>query len=175
MVVILPICAQSVKIELFHCALEGMIMAVRISPLWWPVWAVFSPVLATRMWRHNRVFRENRRRAEELNRHRIDTAQALDLPELDFLELTVLVEERTGVGFRGDPGVSYLLKTDRGVLLFDLGFGPDTPTLTHNAAKLDARWDRVDVVAISHLHPDHMGGTMLTGRDQCESLMSWRR
>ena len=36
---------------------------------------------------------------------------ALELPELDFLELTVLVDEKTGEGFRGDPGVSYLVRT----------------------------------------------------------------
>ena len=36
-------------------------------------------------------------------------------------------------GFRSDPGVSYLVKTDLGALLFDVGFGPDSPTLSHNA------------------------------------------
>jgi hypothetical protein len=36
----------------------------------------------------------------------------------------------------GDAGVSYLFRTDRGALLFDVGFGPERPALEHNAAKL---------------------------------------
>ncbi|MCH5373855.1 MAG: MBL fold metallo-hydrolase [Planctomycetes bacterium] len=106
----------------------------------------------------NRVFKANRRRAEKLNRQRIDQAHALDLPELEFLELTVLVDEKTANGFRGDPGVSYLVTTDLGSLLFDVGFGPDSPTFSHNAIKLGVDFSAVDAVVISHLHPDHMGG-----------------
>ena len=133
-------------------------MAVRISPLWWPLWAVSSPVLATRALRHRRVFRQSRDGAAALNRRRIDAATVLALPALDFLELTVLVEHVTAEGYRGDPGVSYLVETDRGAVLFDVGFGPDTPTLAHNVAKLGVALDRAECVVISHLHPDHMGG-----------------
>ncbi|MGC8643710.1 MAG: MBL fold metallo-hydrolase [Isosphaeraceae bacterium] len=133
-------------------------MAVRISPLWWPLWALSSPVVATKMLRHAPVFRGNCMQARALNTQRIDSALRLDLPELDFLELTVLVDEKTRDGFRGDPGVSYLIETDRGVVLFDVGFGPDSPTLAHNLAKLDKPLSRVESVVISHLHPDHMGG-----------------
>jgi 7,8-dihydropterin-6-yl-methyl-4-(beta-D-ribofuranosyl)aminobenzene 5'-phosphate synthase len=42
--------------------------------------------------------------------------------------------------------------------LFDVGFGPDSPTLAHNAGKLGVDLGEVDAVVISHLHPDHMGG-----------------
>lgn len=45
-----------------------------------------------------------------------------------------------------------------GTLLFDVGFGPENPTLAHNAAQLGTDFSEVDAVAISHLHPDHMGG-----------------
>jgi 7,8-dihydropterin-6-yl-methyl-4-(beta-D-ribofuranosyl)aminobenzene 5'-phosphate synthase len=72
--------------------------------------------------------------------------------------LTVLVDEKTKDGFRGDPGVSYFVKTDLGALLFDVGFGPDSPTLCHNADKLNVDFSMVEAVVISHLHPDHMGG-----------------
>ena len=133
-------------------------MAPRMSPLMWPLLALASPVLVPKMLRRNRVFRENRSRAESLNRQRIDGAQTLELPELDFLELTVLVDEKTVDGFRGDPGVSYLVRTNLGTSLFDVGFGPDSPTLSHNAAKLGVDFSAVDAVVISHLHPDHMGG-----------------
>jgi 7,8-dihydropterin-6-yl-methyl-4-(beta-D-ribofuranosyl)aminobenzene 5'-phosphate synthase len=42
--------------------------------------------------------------------------------------------------------------------LLDVGFGPDSPTLAHNVGQLGLGFDDVDAVAISHLHPDHMGG-----------------
>jgi hypothetical protein len=64
-----------------------------MSPLMWPLLALASPVLVPKMLRRNRIFKENRSRAESLNRQRIDGAQHLDLPELDFRELTVLVDE----------------------------------------------------------------------------------
>jgi 7,8-dihydropterin-6-yl-methyl-4-(beta-D-ribofuranosyl)aminobenzene 5'-phosphate synthase len=124
----------------------------------WPLLALALPVILPKLLRRNRIFKENRSRAENLNQQRINGAQHLDLPELDFLELTVLVDEKTANGFRGDPGVSYLVKTDLGTLLFDVGFGPDSSTLSHNAIKLGVDFSAVDAVVISHLHPDHMGG-----------------
>ena len=133
-------------------------MVSRMSPLMWPLLALASPVLVPKMLHRHRVFKENRSRADSLNRQRIDGAESLELPELGFLELTVLVDEKTGKGFRGDPGVSFLVKTDLGALLFDVGFGPDSPTLSHNASKLGVDFSTVEAVVISHLHPDHMGG-----------------
>ena len=133
-------------------------MALRVSPRMWPLLALSSPILLPKLIRRNRTFKENRSRAERLNRERIERAESLALPALELLELTVLVEERAGDGFRGDPGVSYLLTTDCGVLLFDVGFGPDSPTLGHNATRLGVDFSAVDAVVISHLHPDHMGG-----------------
>ena len=47
-------------------------MTARISPLMWPVLALASPVLVPTMLRRNRIFKENRNRAERLNRQRID-------------------------------------------------------------------------------------------------------
>ena len=82
----------------------------------------------------------------------------MELPALDHFEITVLVEQKAAKGFLSAPGVSYLFTTDRGALLFDLGYGPENPALARNAAKLDVRPDQVDALVISHLHPDHMGG-----------------
>ena len=80
------------------------------------------------------------------------------MPELEHFELTVLLEQKADPGFLGAAGVSYLIKTDQGSLLFDLGYGPEMPALTHNATRLGFKIDQVGALAISHLHPDHMGG-----------------
>jgi 7,8-dihydropterin-6-yl-methyl-4-(beta-D-ribofuranosyl)aminobenzene 5'-phosphate synthase len=133
-------------------------MAFRLSPVWWPVLAVASPVIVPWLLVRNRHFQEDRTRAAELNQKRISQAEPLELPELDFLELTVLVEWKADEGFTGDPGVSYLFKTDLGSMLYDVGFGPTRPALTHNAARLGFSLDQVEALAISHLHGDHIGG-----------------
>ena len=133
-------------------------MSFRISPFWWPVLTVGSPVIVPWLFIRNRRFQDNRTRADTLNQKRIGQAESLDMPELDSLELTVLVEWKAEQGFMGDAGVSYLFKTELGAMLYDVGFGPSRPALTHNAAKLGFSLDKVDALAISHLHGDHMGG-----------------
>ena len=133
-------------------------MSFRISPVWWPVLAVASPVIVPWLLVRNRHFQEDRARATELNQERINQAEPLEMPELDFLEMTVLVEWKAKEGFTGDAGVSYLFKTELGSMLYDVGFGPTRPALTHNAAKIGFNLDQVDALTISHLHSDHMGG-----------------
>jgi len=126
--------------------------------LWWPVLITASPVILPFLIAKNRRYLENRAKAEKLNDERLDKAALLDLPELDFLELTVLVEEKIEEGFLGDAAVSYFFRSDQGSLLYDVGFGPERPALGHNAKKINFNLDQVDALAISHLHPDHMGG-----------------
>ena len=133
-------------------------MSFRISPVWWPVLAVASPVIVPWLLVRNRHFQEDRARAAELNQERMSQAEPLEMPELDFLELTVLVEWKTEERFMGDAGVSYLFKTELGSMLYDVGFGPTRPALAHNAAKLGFHLDQVEALTISHLHSDHMGG-----------------
>jgi 7,8-dihydropterin-6-yl-methyl-4-(beta-D-ribofuranosyl)aminobenzene 5'-phosphate synthase len=133
-------------------------MTYRISPAWWPVIAVSSPVLIPMLMRKNRRFKENGQRSHEVNTARIEKAKPLAMPPLDHCELTVLVEQKTEPGFLGAPGVSYFIKTDLGSLLFDVGFGPEIPTLAHNARKVGFDLKDAGALAISHLHPDHMGG-----------------
>jgi len=133
-------------------------MNARISPVWWPALAISSPVTLPLLMAKNRRFRENEAHAVALNRKRIDEALPLDLAALDFLELDVLVEWRTEPGFLGEDGVSYLLRTDQGTVLFDVGYGPTSPVLEHNAARLGFDVDRADALVISHLHLDHIGG-----------------
>ncbi len=66
---------------------------------------------------------------------------------MGFLDLTVFVEENAGEGFRDDLGASHLITTNLGTLLFDVGFGPDSPTLDHTAAKLGMDFSAADTVA----------------------------
>ncbi len=53
-------------------------------------------------------------------------------------------------------GVSYLIRTDQVNILFDTGFDPDI--LQNNMQKLGITIHDVDVIVISHDHPDHVGG-----------------
>lgn len=133
-------------------------MGFRVAPWTWPVLTVASPILGPFIGVKQVRYKKNRDRAEADNRERIARATALDLPELERLELTVLSEQRTREGFRGEAGVSYLLRTELGSLLFDLGFGEDSGVLPGNAERLGVTLDDVDALAISHLHLDHMGG-----------------
>jgi 7,8-dihydropterin-6-yl-methyl-4-(beta-D-ribofuranosyl)aminobenzene 5'-phosphate synthase len=134
-------------------------MAFPVSPLWWPVLAVSSPILVPFLLKKKKEFNNNMVTAQELNTTRLNKAKPLALPELRSLEVTVLAEWQAEDGFLHEPGVSYLFRTDQGSLLFDLGFGP---AINHNAARLGFSLNRIDALAISHLHPDHMGGLAAT-------------
>lgn len=130
----------------------------RIHPLLWPLLMVASPVLAPMLLVRNRRFKKNREGVKRVNSERINKAGPLDLPELEYLDVTVLSEWAAEDGFLGEPGVSYLFHTNQGSLLYDVSFGSSHLTLLHNANKLGVGLDQVDALAISHLHMDHMGG-----------------
>ena len=83
-----------------------------------------------------------------------------------ILRHSVISESKTRDGFLGEPGVSYLITSDQGSLLFDVGIGPEKPTVGHNAARLGVRREKVDALAISHLHADHMGGVAAVNSGQ---------
>ncbi len=133
-------------------------MAYRISPAWWPIIGLSSPVLFPMLLVKNGRYKQNITKSLTINKERMERAEPLEIPQLDNFELTVLVEQKVDKDFLGDPAVSYLIKTDLGSLLFDVGHGPENSTLAHNAKKLGFKMDQVDALAISHLHQDHMGG-----------------
>ena len=148
-------------------------MKPRISPFWWPLLIAASPALAPILIMQNSRFRRNAAEAERRNRRRLAETTPLELPELEFLELTVLVEGKAETEYLEDAGVSWLLRTDRGSLLFDVGFGPERPALAHNAGKLGIGLSGIEALAISHLHLDHMGGlaALRTGQVRLPSEM----
>jgi 7,8-dihydropterin-6-yl-methyl-4-(beta-D-ribofuranosyl)aminobenzene 5'-phosphate synthase len=116
-----------------------------------PVLIPFLGVLAVK---HSRGVKS----AEARNTERMNAAQRLDLPELERLEISVVVDWRHEEGFLGDAGVSYLIRTDKGTLLMDVGFGPGSQAFGNNAKRLGIDFKGIDAVMITHLHPDHMGG-----------------
>ena len=133
-------------------------MTFRYSPLTWPVLAAGSPVLAPLLLvKHRRYLRE-RERITRTNESRIASAPSLDLPALSSLSLTVLGEWEAEPGFRNEAGVSYVLRSERGAILFDVGFGAASGVVADNARRLGLGLDDVDAVVISHLHLDHIGG-----------------
>jgi metal-dependent hydrolase (beta-lactamase superfamily II) len=67
----------------------------------------------------------------------------------------------SGPGLETEAGVSYLVKTDRSAILFDVGFnrqGRDPSPLLHNMRALGIGMDDFDTIVISHSHADHVGG-----------------
>jgi 7,8-dihydropterin-6-yl-methyl-4-(beta-D-ribofuranosyl)aminobenzene 5'-phosphate synthase len=137
-------------------------MNFRVSPVWWPLLAATFPIsmpwLAIKALR----FDKGKKSVEKLNTDRIESAEPLKLPVLKRMEITVVVEMEAEEGFEKDAGVSYLIKTDRGSLLMDVGFGPERPAFAFNASRLALTTDSIDALVISHPHPDHMGGLAAT-------------
>jgi 7,8-dihydropterin-6-yl-methyl-4-(beta-D-ribofuranosyl)aminobenzene 5'-phosphate synthase len=88
--------------------------------------------------------------------------------EVDQVSILPLVErlvpdagERPGRLLHGEPGVAYLIRTDRTTLLFDVGLnlrGRERPALVSNADELGVDLGSLDGVVVSHLHVDHVGG-----------------
>jgi 7,8-dihydropterin-6-yl-methyl-4-(beta-D-ribofuranosyl)aminobenzene 5'-phosphate synthase len=78
------------------------------------------------------------------------------------LEIIPLIDWLTvSDDFIGEPGVSYLIKTDKTSILFDVGFnrtGKSPSPLLQNMEKLEISIKDFDTVYISHNHLDHVGG-----------------
>jgi len=133
-------------------------MKSSVHPIWWPTLASLSPFLLPFFVQKTRAFHRIRREAAEENQQRIARASPLALPELSSFHVETVVEERAEPGYGKDSGVSYLLRTNLGKVLFDVGFGPDTATFERNFRRLQLSFDDLDGVLVSHLHLDHMGG-----------------
>jgi 7,8-dihydropterin-6-yl-methyl-4-(beta-D-ribofuranosyl)aminobenzene 5'-phosphate synthase len=86
----------------------------------------------------------------------------LNMGSTNTLEILPLVDWYTDRDdLKGEAGVSYLVKTDESLILFDVGMNgknEDTSPLLYNMQKLGIDPAKIDVIVISHNHLDHVGG-----------------
>ncbi|MBE0626925.1 MAG: MBL fold metallo-hydrolase [Burkholderiales bacterium] len=82
--------------------------------------------------------------------------------ETRTLEILPLVDWNTAsLKLRGEAGVSYLVRTDKSTILFDVGGNlenSDPSPLVANMLQLGIKLADIDTIVISHNHPDHVGG-----------------
>ena len=85
-----------------------------------------------------------------------------NIGETKTLEILPLIDWYTeNEKLKGEEGVSYLIKTDKDVILFDLGLNKKQihpSPLLHNMRILGVKIDDIGSIVISHNHPDHVGG-----------------
>jgi len=81
---------------------------------------------------------------------------------IENITITPLIDWHSETNkFKTEAGVSYLIKTDRHTILFDLGYNAnqeEPSPLQENMAKLGITLDSIDMIVISHNHFDHVGG-----------------
>jgi len=80
---------------------------------------------------------------------------------VNFLKITVLVDNEPGRGLRSDWGWSALLETEKWRALFDADTDPSV--LEYNSRRLGVDW-RLDFGFLSHWHGDHYGGYEYVGK-----------
>ncbi len=85
-----------------------------------------------------------------------------DIGSVKNLSILPLVDFHTDDDrLKTEPGVSYLIKADDTTILMDVGFNKkkEHPSpLLHNAKRLEVSLNDIDLIFISHLHLDHVGG-----------------
>ena len=107
--------------------------------------------------RYRRARQSAEREWGDLNQARLIFGERVGHVSVRFLVDYYPLDERFGT----EPGVSYLVSTDRHRVLFDLGLNPrrrSPSALESNLATLGLDSTPVDGVFISHNHADHVGG-----------------
>lgn len=97
------------------------------------------------------------------------SAALSQLASTESLTILPLYEEAAGdSGYLWGHGVSYLVRTDETTILMDLGHNPNhaspAPIVT-NMEQAGIVPDEVDLLFISHNHPDHVGGLQWRSTD----------
>jgi 7,8-dihydropterin-6-yl-methyl-4-(beta-D-ribofuranosyl)aminobenzene 5'-phosphate synthase len=101
---------------------------------------------------------KNEIRQEDQN---LSASGRLSFGETKTVEILPLYEFASQDGLESGPGVSYLVRTDSATILFDLGYNLTAASpspLEQNMARLGVSLDDIDLIVISHRHPDHVGG-----------------
>lgn len=105
--------------------------------------------------------KKGNRQAEEM-RQSLPEIKINDFGEVSRLSLLPLVDFQSDRDdLKTEAGVSYLVRADDTTLLLDVGFNAkkEHPSpLMGNMEKLGVTTDSLDMIFISHLHLDHLGG-----------------
>lgn len=121
-------------------------------------------------------FNEGKKKEEDQWQQKQSTTRKIkNLGTTKKLEILPLIDWHTrDESLKGEAGVSYLIKTDRSTILFDVGSNADQSDpspLLQNMKKLGVTLDDFDTLVISHNHGDHVGGR-IWGGDNTFSLTS---
>jgi len=95
------------------------------------------------------------------DRDALTASAPLDIGEARKLGILPLYENTAQAGLQSGHGVSYLIRTDNATILFDLGYNLTAASpspVMQNMQDLGISVDEIDIIVISHRHPDHVGG-----------------
>ena len=102
----------------------------------------------------------NKKVREELERITINKFQ--DIGSVKHLSILPLIDYYSEDNqLKTEAGVSYLIKADDTTILMDVGFNKNKEhpsPLIHNVKRLGVSLADIDMIFISHLHLDHVGG-----------------
>ena len=86
---------------------------------------------------------------------------------LNKLKISVAADNLAAGTFLGEHGLSFVVRTEHGTILFDTGQGG---VLEHNLRELACSPEEVDCLVLSHGHYDHTGGIeYLAGQLQADT------
>lgn len=108
-------------------------------------------------------FKKGKKKIEEESKN-VPFYPKKDFGAVTTLEILPLCEWYTsGNNLQGAAGVSYLIRTDKGNILFDVGVNgsskKDLSPLLYNMKQLGVTVNDFDSIVISHNHMDHVGGS----------------